>query len=200
MSAKQTQKLLDERIKQLQLELWESKNKHLANGANVGKGTKGNQKGSTKGAGKGATDAGAKGGKGKGTSSSTTPLTCSCCKKVGHKFADCHFKHEECVTCGKYGHRQDCWQLLPASSGGGNAAGGGPKQPHQKTAKQQQQAKQQAAAAAAAPVVCNCCGKAGHIKPDCSKKSEACSICGKIGHLKAMCRHRDKTAGPKADD
>ena len=41
-------------------------------------------------------------------------------------------------------------------------------------------------------MVCNCCGNAGHAKPDCKKKGEACEICGKVGHLKAVCSKRGK--------
>ena len=37
-------------------------------------------------------------------------------------------------------------------------------------------------------VTCYCCGKKGHIKPDCPKKSEECRQCGKVGHLQSMCK------------
>ena len=37
-------------------------------------------------------------------------------------------------------------------------------------------------------VTCYCCGKKGHIKPDCPKRSEECRQCGKVGHLVSMCK------------
>ena len=124
-----------------------------------GKGAKG-----TKSRGK----AGGKGGKGgKG-------LQCHCCLQLGHRQDQCTYQHEECKTCGGYGHRQFCK---------GNKA---PPQPGGKGG----------AAANAAPVgpLCNCCGKLGHVKPDCRKKGEACSICGTNCHLKAVCSKRDNNS------
>ena len=39
-------------------------------------------------------------------------------------------------------------------------------------------------------VTCYCCGKKGHIKPECPKKSEECRKCGKVGHLQSMCKSK----------
>ena len=37
-------------------------------------------------------------------------------------------------------------------------------------------------------VTCYCCGKRGHIKPECPKKGEECRKCGKVGRLQSMCK------------
>ena len=44
-------------------------------------------------------------------------------------------------------------------------------------------------------VTCFCCGKRGHIRPDCPKGNESCRKCGKIGHLRTMCKSTAKTEG-----
>lgn len=35
---------------------------------------------------------------------------------------------------------------------------------------------------------CNCCGKLGHIKPDCFARNMTCYKCNIIGHLANVCR------------
>ncbi len=35
---------------------------------------------------------------------------------------------------------------------------------------------------------CDCCGKSGHIRPNCRFREYKCNQCGKVGHLKAACR------------
>ena len=42
-------------------------------------------------------------------------------------------------------------------------------------------------------VTCYCCGKKGHIKPDCPKRSEECRQCGKVGHLQTMCKSKSES-------
>ena len=41
-------------------------------------------------------------------------------------------------------------------------------------------------------ITCYCCGKKGHIKPDCPKRSEECRQCGKVGHLQSMCKSKSE--------
>ena len=41
-------------------------------------------------------------------------------------------------------------------------------------------------------VTCYCCGKKGHIKPNCPKRSEECRQCGKVGHLQTMCKSKSE--------
>ena len=43
-------------------------------------------------------------------------------------------------------------------------------------------------------MICNCCGEAGHKKPDCDRRMESCTLCGKVGHLPATCSKRNKQA------
>ena len=43
---------------------------------------------------------------------------------------------------------------------------------------------------------CYCCGKKGHIKPNCDKRGEKCHECGKVGHLQTMC----EAAGVRASE
>ena len=48
------------------------------------------------------------------------------------------------------------------------------------------------AAKSSSEVTCYCCGKKGHIKPDCPKKMEECRQCGKVGHLQSMCKSKSE--------
>ena len=43
-------------------------------------------------------------------------------------------------------------------------------------------------------VTCYCCGKKGHIKPDCQHRREECRLCGKVGHLQSMCKMKSEGA------
>ena len=157
----------------------------------------------------------AKGGKagrtGKGAAAkggAATVLVCTCCGKNGsHKTQDCNFQHEACDHCGKYGHRSRCWYspsaLAAAAAAGSKAGGKGAAAAAAAAGGKGLQAKAPAAAAAAATatMICNCCGEAGHKKPECPHKLETCGICGKVGHLPPTCSKRDKkaAAGPGVD-
>ncbi|XP_014206388.1 uncharacterized protein LOC106637924 [Copidosoma floridanum] len=41
-------------------------------------------------------------------------------------------------------------------------------------------------------VVCFCCGRVGHCKPECRFREYKCKKCGKVGHLQVVCRRKDR--------